>query len=272
MKRALHIWTFFFLILSGCQTSNEIDTDVYVATALAETAAMETLVAEEVAATVAAFPTKTLTPAPTLTPTLTPIPPVTAQVIIKSYCRPGPGSVYGSGRLVDSGVSVMVVGKLGDATWLLVHPTDDNSSTCWIANEVLAITGDTAWVEVAFAPPTPTPISDWNGNWRVWFVYSAGVECTQVVAFTQTGDNFSAGGMCNRQITSYNYSLQGVVSANRMTVVGTYTNPYGTNSFRIERNPDNLEEFRGRVGEGSSMYQFCGTRITGGSKPDPCLP
>lgn len=274
MKRLIPALICLFLVLSGCQSSGEDDMDAYVATALAETAAMKTLIVQGAEATFAAIPTETLIPTPTLTltptltPTTTPFPPVTAELVLNAYCRPGPGTVYGQGKLLERGDKVQIIGREDDAAvWLMVQLAD-GSDTCWIARETLSITGETAWVETVLAPPTPTAIPNWNGTWTTWYTENA-IEYVLTANFTQTGTQFA--GIVT--LKSSAMILKGTVSADGMSVDGTIEVHIYTSSFRLERNPNNLSQFRGKIWRGYiPPGPFCGTRISGGSKPNPCLP
>jgi len=261
--------------VTGC--GEKISVDSYVSTALAGTAAIETMIAEKAAATVAAIPTETLTPTPTITPTLTPIPPVTATVMLNAYCRPGPGVIYGQGKLLHSGESVMVVGRLDDAaTWLQVQPEGD-SDNCWVTSEALAITGETDWVEMILAPPTPTAIPDWNGKWTVWFGgFTKSTFHIEDVSFTQTGNEVSA------QITYIHpslpwlpqtYFIQGSVSGYGKIITGTASNSQAIHNIYLVRDAVDPRIFRGKfTGNAGTVTEFCGTMTPNGSKPNPCLP
>lgn len=122
-------------------------------------------------------PTPTLTPTPTATKTSTPTPtftptPVSITVTVINQgarVRTGPDTIYPIIGSLAYGVTLIVIGKLADNSWLKVQVnaedlpnlTDKSLSVVegWIRADQIGLNGQsTAELPVDEAPPTPTPL------------------------------------------------------------------------------------------------------------------
>lgn len=71
--------------------------------------------------------------------------------------RAGPGTNYEVLARVPDTARVLVVAKTGDETWYqIIYPTDSGQRG-WVSGEFLALTSSPASLQIAQAPPTPTP-------------------------------------------------------------------------------------------------------------------
>ncbi len=154
-----------------------------IATALAQTQAVQTAVADSAAATLAAMqsataqaipsPTPSLTPTttiawtdtPTLTPTLTltftPAVPM-VSVSVDTNCRTGPGKVYDLVGALTVGKSAEVVARDPAGNYWYIRNPNNPSSFCWIWGQYATVVGNTAGLPVYTPPPTPTPTPDFS--------------------------------------------------------------------------------------------------------------
>jgi len=138
-----------------------VPVNTQVAQIVASTQAAETVIANNVAASLTAMPTNTpqftFTPSltPTLTFTLTPAIPM-VSVSVNTNCRTGPGEPYAILGVFMVGQTAEVLGRgsLND-TWIIkLTPT---GPTCWLTNMYATVTGNTAALPIVNPPPTPTP-------------------------------------------------------------------------------------------------------------------
>jgi uncharacterized protein YgiM (DUF1202 family) len=139
-----------------------------VATALAQTQAAQTSLANALAGTLTAMipATPTLTPTSPFTPTITDTPTPTftltlaapmVSVSMDTNCRTGPGNVYDLIGGLKIGETAAVVGRDAyNQYWIIKNP--DNLGTCWIWGKYATVAGDTSKLPVIAAPPTPTPV------------------------------------------------------------------------------------------------------------------
>ena len=106
----------------------------------------------------------TLTPTVTITPTITPTktqtqtptlgpPMVTANDA--ANCRFGPGLVYDVISALGEGSSALITGRNVDTSWWVIE-RQDGYGQCWISDNVVTVSGDTRFVPIITAPPTPT--------------------------------------------------------------------------------------------------------------------
>jgi hypothetical protein len=268
------------VLLSGCDAlfggGEELDTEALVGTAVAQTAAARPGVDQEevstapetgmpataeiptATATITLTPTLTLTATETLTPTLS-APQV--HVDVDTNCRTGPGEIYDivGGLLV--GEQAEVVGRWpGGNYWIIPNP--DGSGECWLWGYYATVEGPTADLPAYTQPPTPTPIIDWSGTWTTFIGDPAGPYDTVTVTINQTdmsvtGSFSYAGG---------DYSLSGTLSADRMTLSGTWNRSGSTGPFLWHWL--NMNQFNGNEDNGN--YAWCGYR-EGAGQPSPCL-
>jgi hypothetical protein len=99
-------------------------------------------------------PTSTAEP-PTATPSPTLGPPI-ATADQDANCRFGPGQLYPVTGQLLTGQSSPIVGRNADSSWWVVQ-AEYEGGTCWIADSVVTIRGDTSGVAVVEAPPLPPP-------------------------------------------------------------------------------------------------------------------
>jgi uncharacterized protein YgiM (DUF1202 family) len=140
--------------------------DTAVAKSLAETASIQTAIAQGVASVAA--PTQggssaggpTLEVQSSLTPSLT-VSPTSGKAMVSvsnaTNCRSGPGTVYDWLGALNPGQEVEILGKdPSNSSYYIKNPTN-SSGFCWIWNTYATVTGDMAAVPVYTPMPTPTP-------------------------------------------------------------------------------------------------------------------
>ncbi len=289
MKKLVFSAIIVMFLLSACNllgsssTSSDVDT---VGTAVAATQGVQnaasTLAAQYAEQTQAAVPPTELPTAipPTEVPTLVPpteVPAVKATAIDNANCRFGPDKVFGLVELMNAGTSGLVIGQFNtNGQWWKVRL--DSGKECWVFGTNVNVTGDTNSVAMLESPATPTPVPPptWTGRWTLWM--SGGFENTpnQVVAVTvdmvQTGNqltySFSQWG--------FNFNAYLTVSADGMVASGSLNraSPSGSWTLRLERVPENLNQFRGEWYLGSDRNldgMNCGGK-NGAAMPEPCRP
>ncbi|MFC2063759.1 hypothetical protein ACFLXB_01535 [Chloroflexota bacterium] len=143
--------------------------DTAVAKSLAETASMQTAIAQGVAnqgnptqgsGSVGAptiqvqAPTNTLTPSITVSPTSD-----GAKVSVSqaTNCRSGPGTVYDWLGALNPGQEVDILGKDPSGSSFYIKNPTNPSGFCWIWNTYATVSGNVAAVPVFTPMPTPTP-------------------------------------------------------------------------------------------------------------------
>jgi hypothetical protein len=89
-------------------------------------------------------PTETSTPTETLTPTLE-VP--QANVLQQAFCRYGPSNVYLPAADLYAGDLAEVIGRNNSTSWLYVRLIK-NDRNCWVAAELVDVTGDVSKVVV----------------------------------------------------------------------------------------------------------------------------
>ncbi len=155
-----------------------------------------------------ATPTPTVTPeapTPTSTPTLGP-PIATANQ--DANCRFGPGQLYPITGQLLTGQSSPIVGRNTDSTWWVVQAAYDGG-TCWIAESVVTISGDTNGVPVVDAPPFPPPPAP------TLISPSGSQSCTSTVFLTWNAADHPAG------IARYEWEVNGSGGTDTGTTVET---------------------------------------------------
>jgi len=138
-----------------------------VAKSLAETAVMQTVIAQSVIGTV--VPSQQVIPQnstqsqpelPSLTPSLELSPTLEKSMVSVSQvtnCRSGPGSGYDWLGALDVGEQAEVFGRdPSNTSWYIRNP-DNSSGFCWIYGAFATVTGNTSAILVFTPMPTPTP-------------------------------------------------------------------------------------------------------------------
>ncbi len=152
------------------------DLETAVARSLAETAVIQTAIAQGVAGTLdpgqqgnPQNSTQTQPELPSMTPSLelpslTPsleISPTSERPMVsvsqETNCRSGPGSVYDWLGALNVGQQAEVFGKdPSNSSWYIRNP-NNSSGFCWIFGSFATITGNSSSVPVFTPMPTPTP-------------------------------------------------------------------------------------------------------------------
>ncbi|OGN76185.1 MAG: hypothetical protein A2X25_08125 [Chloroflexi bacterium GWB2_49_20] len=141
---------------------------------LAETAQVQTAIAQGVAGTLSPTqqglpelpsltPTNTFSPMPelpSLTPTIT-FSPTPEKVILTvsqlTNCRTGPGSVYDWVGALNVGEQAEVIARdPANSSWYIRNP-NNSSGFCWIYGTYASVTGNSGALPVFTPMPTPTP-------------------------------------------------------------------------------------------------------------------
>jgi hypothetical protein len=138
-----------------------------VARSLAETAGMQTAVAQSIAGTVdpgqQGIPqtsTQSQPELPSLTPSLE-ISPTTEKPLVSvsqvTNCRSGPGSIYDWLGALNVGQQAEVFGRdPANTSWYIRNP-NNSTGFCWIYGSFATITGNPNTIPVFTPMPTPTP-------------------------------------------------------------------------------------------------------------------
>ncbi|TAK13485.1 MAG: hypothetical protein EPO32_05310 [Anaerolineae bacterium] len=216
----------------------------------------------------AAGATATDTPVPAATFTSTVGVPL-VSVSVDTNCRIGPGNVYDyrGALLVGEVAEIVAVDPSGNYYYI---PNPDGSGYCWVWAEYATVEGSTAGLPVYTPPPTPTPtytptpIAHWAGSWSLYIEPFA---ASYPLSLTQSGltvsGSFDLGGVP--------INVVGTVSADGMTVTGTWTNSSTSDSGSfVWKLKANLNQFVGNFVDSGTTYGWCGYR-NGASVPSPCL-
>ena len=156
------------IFISACSlpAGTEEDATAAIQTQVAEivaaTAAAQTAVAQAVAETLAAMVTNT--PEFTFTPSLTPTPSFTqtpsiptVSVSSQTNCRSGPGLVYDKVGVLEVGETTEVVGRADGVDYWIVRNPDNVTTYCWLWGQYATVSGNIAGLPFFTPPPTPTP-------------------------------------------------------------------------------------------------------------------
>jgi hypothetical protein len=176
-KSRIYLMIVFLLIASlacgfsdltgqATSTSDPGALDTAVARSLAETASIQTAIAQGVASVGAPTqggsssggPTVQVQPSETASMTVSPTSgKAMVSVSNATNCRSGPGTVYDWLGALNPGQEVEILGKdPSNSSYYIKNPTNP-SSFCWIWNTYATVTGDMAAVPVYTPMPTPTP-------------------------------------------------------------------------------------------------------------------
>lgn len=226
-------------------------------------------------------PTSTATPEPTLPqPTLTPIQPtipaVLATVLKECNCRLGVFRYFPSIIILKQGDTAAVIGKNTDngLWWKL----STSSGECWVAADLVSVTGDTSQVKLVHSPATPTPVPapTWSGKWRIRLSDNpADAESSSrvyTVTLTQKGNELTGSFAASWS----NIYLIGYISDDGMSVSGElYPSLHTDKQYRffLFRAADNSSQFRGYyyIEGDNTRGNFCGV-VYDGTLPLPCQP
>ena len=141
-----------------------------VAALVAATAAAKSALDTAVAQTMAAMPSNT--PVFTSTPVFTDTPSVvTVSVSVNTNCRSGPGDPYDLLGILVVGKSAEVVGRGSNGGFWIIRFPDNPSITCWLWNQYATTSGNTGSLPIVTPPPTPTPSANFN------VIYSSTTSC-----------------------------------------------------------------------------------------------
>jgi hypothetical protein len=218
---------------------------------------------------------------PTITPelpTFTAVPSVQGAVNYGANCRSGPGANFPSLLVYEKGTLVNIIGTslaTDKTTWWLV--SSSSQTECWLIDAAISISGDKSSVVKVDSPPTPTPVPppSWTGTWKVWQWQgiTAGNNFEEIIniPMVQTGNYL----YWSYIVGDTTFTGGGTISEDGMLVIGTETSNWGGNfGVRLERNPSNLNQFRGRWWFSGYEYAdgaYCGS-LNGAPKPSPCKP
>ena len=285
MKHLPVVLAILVLVLSACSTP-VAPTPQAMQTALAGTMNAINSAATESAAvaltlTAQVTPTETATPSPTvIPPTITPIQPTQPAVMVTALqrvnCRLGVYKFWTSIAILEQGQTAAVTGQnTENGQWWKVLT---NAGECWIAGELVSITGDTSKVPTAYSPATPTPVPapTWGGKWT--FRLSSDSHDAEASSQLYTVTLTQSGNQLTGSFTASWSSIYmiGYVSSDGMSVSGELypaAHPDQQYRFFLFRSSDNRDQFRGYYyieGDGA-RGNFCGA-VFGTSVPAPCQP
>ncbi|KAA3648310.1 MAG: hypothetical protein DWQ07_04775 [Chloroflexi bacterium] len=217
----------------------------------------------------AATPTETLIPAtPTITLTPTSAVPM-VSVSTATNCRNGPGIPYDIVGSLSPGQNGNIAAQSSVNNYVLIQ-NPAGGPNCWLWLQHATITGDISSLPVVTPPPsptptfTPTPEIDWTGTWNT------DADGAVTMNITQTGNSVSGSGTGG----GVTVTINGTVSANGMTVSGTYsTNLGGSGSFTWQLIGGSMDQFNGNYQQtlpAAGNGPWCGGR-NGAGLPATCL-
>lgn len=215
-------------------------------------------------------PTLTETPAPTMTMTATITLTHTPEQALVSVstdtnCRSGPGTIYDYVGALLVGEQAEVVGRTEDGNyWIIKNP--DRDGECWLWGQYANVQGETTLLPMYTQPPTPTPAFSWEGTWTLYFTDLSG---TLFMVFPMTitidGNSFLASGDLGGGDT---VNLTGTISADHLSVSGTWVGPTNNGSFKFFA--FGVNQFQGNIIDRFDVQAaWCGGR-SGAGIPSPC--
>lgn len=218
-------------------------------------------------ATLRAEPTPTATLEATITLTPNPDPPM-VSVSEGTNCRTGPGIEFEIVGMLMVGEQAEVVGVSGNGEyWVIMLPPE--ASECWITGYYATVTGDTSDLPIrtplSNTTPTSSPTSgpatgyNWTGTWTTSQGLPGAAHETLMVTLVQT--NLTVTGSIEGGI-----DLSGTLSADGLTLTGTWSNPPHTGQFAFKL--INMNQFIGNTHD--YAYEWCGFRENAGV-PSPCM-
>lgn len=219
-------------------------------TAAVEAAASDTPLATEA-------PPEVDTPTPSVTPTVTATeilnPFITTDV--NSNVRNGPSTVYDIHGVLLKGQTANILGRNSNSSWWVIEFAAAPTGKGWIADSIVAVSGDTSNVPLVAAPPTPTPApsGDWDGT---WITNCSPFDCGEMILVqnnnTVTGTYADGEG-----------SVSGTVDDNHLKGTWSRGTESGTIDFWLT---NNAKRWRGNF---DKTAPWCGHR-EGSSDPSPC--
>jgi uncharacterized protein YgiM (DUF1202 family) len=153
-------------LTGGTATQDPGALDTAVAKSMAETASIQTAIAQGVASV--AVPTQggssgagpTIQVQPSETASLT-VSPTSGKAMVSvsnaTNCRSGPGTVYDWLGALNPGQEVEILGKDPSSSSYYIRNPTNQTGFCWIWNTYATVTGDLGAVPVYTPMPTPTP-------------------------------------------------------------------------------------------------------------------
>jgi hypothetical protein len=218
----------------------------------------------------------TATPQPTLTPLQPTQPAAMLTLLERANCRLGVYKFWPSIQIFEQGQTAAVIGQnMENGLWWQVQSPNGQ---CWIAGDLVSVTGDTSKVPTVQSPATPTPVPapTWQGKWK--FRLSSDVTDPDGSSQLYTVTLAQKASELTGSITATwsGIYMIGYVSADGMRVSGELypsLHPDKQYRFYLFRNSDNLSQFRGYYyieGEGI-RGNFCGV-VFDGTLPLPCQP
>jgi hypothetical protein len=177
-------------------------------------------------------------------------------------CRSGPGTEYKILGELLVGQQAEVVGVFPDWDyWIIKNP--DKTGECWLWGEYASVSGETADLPRFTPPPTPTPEINWSGVWTMKIGLTENSAQSVVFYLTQTGLSISGA-----STGSYALSINGTLSADMLTVTGTWSSSLHTEPILWQI--INSNQFVGNSAGSQGTLMWCGSRA-GASFPSPCL-
>jgi hypothetical protein len=294
LSTALKLITLAVIVISlpACDLAGsgdpELSAEELAQTLVAETLAIEHVVQTSVAQTVAVSQptedqgatkereatvlvitdTPTITPSPTITLTPTPSVPV-VSVSVDTNCRRGPGPPFDIiGALLVGGQAEVVGVAENGGYWIIKNP--NRAGECWLWGNYATVEGQTAGLPRFTPPPTPTPsftptpIYNWTGTWTTSWGVTGFPHETYVINFTQTNAAVSG----SFTVGTIVVSLSGTLSADYLTLTGTWTSPSPADSGPFVFKLVSSDQFIGNMNSGT--YEWCGHRA-GAGLPSPCM-
>ncbi len=191
-------------------------------------------------------------PPPVLLVTATPSVPTVTPNAVNVNCRAGPDTAYNSVSVLPFGASATVAGRTADSSWWYVQDPNNAAGFCWVAADVVTISGPTAAIPIQALPPAivnqvtvavagpsnvvcggPNPVSfsgsiSTNGAAAVqyqWEITGAQTNTTgpQTLTFTGAGTQDVAGpGMYSVDCGNYTVTLH-VTSPNDISASKAFT-------------------------------------------------
>jgi uncharacterized protein YgiM (DUF1202 family) len=243
--------------------------------------AASTMMAEQAMKTQEAIPvTGATTEVPTVEPTATTAPTEVQAVRVtattNANCRLGPYSNFAVAGVLKMGESADVIGQnTVNGQWWKVKLS--SGVECWIFGNLVTVSGDTSTVAMLVSPATPTPVPppDWNGTWTIQmardFSNTEDLKTTYTVNMVQSGNQLTY----SFSLSPYTFHAALTVSADGMSASGILYRSDGNSwSLKFVRNPDNLNQFRGKWYWSSDQQHDgdnCGYKA-GAGIPIPCRP
>ncbi len=108
---------------------------------------------EETATPIGTAVATAVAPPSVLLVTATPTVPMVTPNAVNVNCRSGPDLAYASVSVLPFGASTTVAGRTADSSWWYVQDPGNPSGFCWVAADVVSISGPIAGIPVQALPP-----------------------------------------------------------------------------------------------------------------------